>query len=214
MRMNDTALRVLDLPHDPREHIHATEQFLMEIDQSTRYLAGLAVGRRKRTVTKLYIESADSVLQPGSASVLSIVFSQLPTIDSTHVDIKALIEFLSDEETKRKRRRLFDWQNGIETAVEKGDLKLEHVPDRVATLLDDYTTWVKGSGLSAKLGAGEFLLTLSEAIIEGLTVVGIPKAIKTLLEFGNRKLDLAKEELQAPGRELAYIAHCKREFLV
>lgn len=211
MKMNDTALRILDLPHDPGEHRHATERFLTEIDGSTRYLAGLATGRGKRTVTKLYSESAASVLRPGNTSVLSVVFSQLPSIDPARVSIKTLIDFLSDEDTKIKRRRLFDWQNGIETAVEKGEIKIEHVPDRLATLLDDYTVWIKSSGLSEKVEAGEFLLTLGEAFIEGLTIVGLPKAIKALIGLGKRKIDLGKEELHAPGREIAYIAHCKRE---
>lgn len=211
-QMADIATRVCDLPHDTREHAQAIAQFLSDIDRSTRYLAELASCQGGRTVAKYYAQDVDKVLRPGSNSVLSIIFSQFPAIDPARVKIKDFIEFLSDEETKMKRRRLFDWQNTLETAIEKGDLKTRDVPDRIAALLDDYTTWIKASGLSSKIGVGEILLTLGEAFIEGLTIVGIPKAIKTILELGKKKIELTKEELTAPGREIAFIAHCKRNF--
>ena len=51
-----------------------------------------------------------------------------------------------------------------------------------------------------------------EALIDGLTLVGIPKAVKTVLNIKKNKVDLTKEELSAPGREVAFISHCQRKF--
>ncbi len=210
--MTSTALRVLDLPPDTSAEQQAIDKFLIEIDTSTRHLSELAMRYGKNAVAKYYTQSVGSVLTPGNQSVLSIVYSKFPTIDLSHIGISEFIDFLSDEETKKMRRRLFNWQNGIETAIEKGNIKIEHVPDRIATLLDDYTTWIKSSGLTSKISAAETLLTLSEAFIEALTLVGIPKAIKTILDFGKRKIELNKAELNAPGREVAFIVHCQRKF--
>lgn len=210
--VSETAFATLHLPTDRAEHGAAIRSWLEEIDSKTRRLADFALRRGKRTVAKYYADDVSSTLRPGRHAVLSVVFAQFPKIDATRVDLGDLIGFLSDEETKKKRRRLFDWQNGIETAVEKGDMRIQDVPDRIATLLDDYTTWIKASGLASKMSIAETLLSLGEAIIEGLTVVGIPKAIKTILELGKKQVDLRKEELEAPGREVAYIAHAHRSF--
>lgn len=212
MRMNENALRILDLPQDRNKHQESYDNFIKEIDLSTRYLANLASMRGNKTVAKYYAQDVDAIFKPGKHSVLSVVFSQLPTLELERVGINDIIDFLSDEETKKKRRRLFDWQNGIENKIEKGDIKLNQVPDRIATLLDDYTTWINASGLSSKISVGEVLLTLGESLIEGLTLVGIPKAVKNILQLGKKKVELQKAELEAPGRELAFIAHCKRHF--
>jgi hypothetical protein len=210
--LRDVSVRYLDLPRNQHKHTNAIQQFLIEIDSSTRHLAELALRKDKRIVAKYYANDAEKVLRSGKHSVLSVIFSNLPSIDPESVPIDDLIDFLSDDETKKKRRRLFDWQNGIENAIDKGDLKIEHVHDRIATLIDDYTTWIDASDLSSGISIAEFLLNLSDALIQGLTVVGIPKAVKTILNLGTRKVELQKAELEARGREVAYIVHCQRKF--
>jgi hypothetical protein len=187
--------------------------WLADIDACTRTLADLAEKQGKRATAKYYLEDVDRTLKPGTDSALSVVLAQLPTIDLGRTNVDELLSFLSSEETKVMRRRLFNWQNDLQVALERGDRRPEDIPDLIATLSDDYTAWVGKAGFASNLRrAAEFVLALGEATVEALTVVGIPSALQKVLQLRQRKLDLTREELSAPGREIAYIVHCKRSF--
>jgi len=117
-----------------------------------------------------------------------------------------------DEETQIKRRRLFSWQNKIESKIEKGEIRIEHVPDMITERLDTYIEHLKLSEQKFKYGVFESILFIASNIISGLTLLGLPNSIKNLMEFKKREFELQKEEMAAPGRELAYIVHAQRKF--
>ena len=139
------------------------------------------------------------------SDVTSIIFSHLPTIESESLDLENFIGFITDDETQRKRRRLFSWQNNIEMKIQKGEMTKEHVFDLIATNLDDYTSWTKKSGLKLKYEKREFVYYSLASL---LTVVNLPKAIQRLFQIKKSSLDL-KDDEKAPGRELAYISHAE-----
>ncbi len=149
--------------------------------------------------------------QKSDNGVLNIIMSQLPVLDNSDINIDALVDFLKDEQTQVKRRRLFSWQNDIENKIESGSLKLEHLPDLIATLIDDYKSHVELSELNYKYGKIEVLLVVVSNILSGLTLLGLPTAVKNLIEFKKRKVELLKSEIEAPGRELAYIAYAHKK---
>lgn len=149
----------------------------------------------------------------GTSAVTGIVYNQLPVLEYEKVNIQDLIDFVKDDYTQKLKRRLVVWQNNIETQIETGSIKISHLPDLIATRLDDYAEWIKKSELIFKYGIFESIMVVASHIVKGLTLVGLPDAIKGLIEFKKRELDLKSSELQAPGRELAYIFHANREFL-
>lgn len=151
----------------------------------------------------------------GKQAVLGLLYQEMPTLDLETLDLSELcdlIDFLKDEETLRRRRRLFNWQNQIQAEVDKGEINIKHIPDMIATMLDDYTEWLKISKLKLNYGIYESLLSIPENIVTALSIVGLPKAIKNMMQFRKYELELRQAELQAPGRELAFIAHAKRKF--
>jgi len=151
----------------------------------------------------------------GKHTVLGLLYQEMPILDLEvpHLsELNDLIDFLKDEETQRRRRRLFNWQNQIQAKVDKGEINIKHIPDMIATMLDDYTEWLKISKLKFNYGICESLLSIPENIVTGLSIVGLPKAIKNMIQFRKYDLELRQAELQAPGRELAFIAHAKRKF--
>ncbi|MEE8207214.1 MAG: hypothetical protein V3T82_09710, partial [Nitrospinaceae bacterium] len=77
---------------------------------------------------------------------------------------------------------------------------------------DTYLDHLRVSQLRFKYGAFETLLVMGANVVQGLTLIGLPKAVKNLLEFRKRELQLREDELRAPGRELAYIVHANRQF--
>ena len=118
----------------------------------------------------------------------------------------------SPEKTQVLRTRLFSWFNGIETKLENGDLKVEHLQDMVLERFDTYLEHLRLSQLKFKVGIYQCLLNLPKNILLALTLTGMPAAWANLLEFKKREYELMEEELKAPGRELAYIVHINKEF--
>lgn len=143
----------------------------------------------------------------GKGEVLGVIFSKLPILDQRNLNFEEMINFLNDEETKRKRRRLFAWQNGLETQIEKGNLKIEHVPELIATLLDDYVSWLKKSTLKLKYEKREFVYSFLSSFL----TLKISDAFKKYFEFKKRTIDLLDDQ-QAPGREIAYLVLSAKRF--
>ena len=177
-------------------------------EELKRSLANL-ISKRDINVTPRYnLDNFNKEYGLGKIQILSIIYSHLPTLDLPFLNIDYLVGFLSDEETKIKRRRLFSWQNEIENKIEKGEIKIEHVPDMIATYLDDYTKWIEKSELKLKYEKQEVVYYFLSSL---LSPIKLPEAIKKLFEFKKRKLDLLDEE-KVSGRELAYIVHAQRRF--
>lgn len=145
----------------------------------------------------------------GSDEVLSIIYSSLPRLEVEKLDIDYFLDFLKDDETQKLRRRLFCWQNEIETSIEKQEVKLEHVADLLITRLDDYSSWLQKSELKLKYEKCEIIYYFLASII---VPVSLPKAIEKIFQFKKRKIELLDDE-KVLGRELAYIAHAQRRFV-
>lgn len=155
----------------------------------------------------------------GRTDVVGIIFSRLPQLDARHVNVETLLDFIKDAHTQKLKRRLFVWQNDIETQIETGALKIEHLPELIATRLDDYTEWIKKSELKLKYGIYESILLMASPILAALlqdlesSLLMLPVAATGLIKLRKHGIDLEQAELQAPGPELAYIFHANRRFL-
>jgi hypothetical protein len=171
-------------------------------DETVRILANILRKEGAIVVPKFHSNDFANAFQPGNSEVLSIIFSHLPTLDASYLNINELIDFLKDEETQVKRRRLFAWQNDIELKVEKGEIKIEHVSDLIATLLDEYTVHLKRSKLKFKYGTFEILLLVAANVLSGLTLIKLPDAVKNLLELKKENLNFLKLKYRRLARSL------------
>ncbi len=210
--LNDHIASMSDYPFEPRNVKDLMDSALKYVRGNVRRLAVKARLHDVNAIPYYLLEDFDNAFETGNNKVMSIIYRELPTLDNSNLKIDYLIEFLCDEETQIKRRRLFSWQNDIENKIEKSEIKSEHVPDMIAERIDTYVEHLKLSELKFKIGISECLLNLPREIILSLTGVGLPKAIKNMLEFKKRELELKEAELKAPGREIAYIVHAKRKF--
>lgn len=143
----------------------------------------------------------------GNEPSLSILINA-PKIDFDHMDFKQFINFITSDETQKLRRRLFNWQNEIS----KKNLKPNEIQELIATRLDDYKTWIDTTKMKYEVNRFELVLTIGAEVLENLLQLKPSKAIKALFDFSKRELDLTLNELQAPGRELAYIYHIQDRF--
>ena len=214
---NDEMERVDQMWTSEAEKLLSTKKNKFDIyyltDVIYREYTNYILAKGINAIPKYSSKQFSNTFRKGNSQLLNTIFSQLPTLDPDNLNIDELIDFLKDEETQVKRRRMFSWQNDIEAKIEKGDIKIEYVPDMIAERLDTYIDHIKLSELKFKYGVFENLLMLSANIIAGLTLVGLPKAVKNLIQFKKRELELQEAEIKAPGRELAYIVHTHRQFV-
>lgn len=186
--------------------------WLQDLDAKAKMFTDHAVKLGKRAVAKFYAEDVDKTLQPGWDAVLSITFPKMPCVVPGRPEIDDLVRFLNDEETKRKRAALFNWHCGIDTAVQQGRISMEEVPDRIDALLEDYTGWLRQSGLFAGARPCEFLMTFDNSFIEGLVSAVQLRGNRSAFAVGRRGLKLIEESPREMGREIAYIAHTGRNW--
>jgi hypothetical protein len=178
------------------------------LNQDLRRFAIEASNRTHLKVTPKYTSDVfQNTYKSGSEQVLGIICSCLPAISPSEPDVDALIAFLRDEGTASRKRRLFSWQNDIETQIEEGRLKVEHIPDLIATLLDDYAAWLRKSRLKLKYERRELVFYFLSSV---LTAIRIPDAVREIFEFKKRRVTLLDDE-KTPGRELAYIVYAREE---
>lgn|GEM_PF-4341421 len=198
---------VLDTPATAAEKI----AWLQGIDANTKALADLAVKHGKRAVAKFYAEDVTRCLMPGWNLALSFMF-RLPKIQLDQSYIGTLMAFLADEGTRQRRHQLFDCIEGGEIAVENGTVKVEAIPNRLAALIEDYSHWIRSSGLSSGSTRVEFLFSFGQPFIEQLVAVAVPKEVNQILTLRPRGLALTEGERAVSGRQLAYITHAKRDY--
>ena len=194
--------------HTIKDLMDCSDKAMKFVTGNVRRLALKARQKGAKATPYYSVINFDRAFEVGNDKVLSVIYQKLPTLDESNLDMDYLIDFLKDEETQVKRRRLFSWQNDIETKIEKGEIKIEYLPDLIATNLDDYTQWIEKNNRGIKKARREFMLYASLSFLGGLSV---PTALKKYCELKERKLHLLDDE-KAPGRELAYIDHAKRKF--
>lgn len=144
----------------------------------------------------------------GTNVCLGVILKNLPEINFEKTDFRQFYNFITNDETIKLRRRLFNWQNEIE----KNKMSTNEIQELIATRLDDYKTWIDTVNMKHETNNFETVLVITAEVIENLLCLKPSKAVKALFDFRKRELDLTLGELQAPGRELAFIHHVLEEF--
>ena len=187
-----------------REWIHRRQWRCPSAREMVRrcHSGGLNVSAQLRS------DTFGSVFYHGSTEVAVAVYNSLPTIDPEHLDSDMFLGFLRSEETQIRRRRMRAWENDIAMKVKNGTMETSHVPDLIATSIDEYSMWLKKSGMKLRSAKYEFLIY---GLLSALTIVTLPLAVSKYFKYRRLRLDLSEDE-KVPGRELAYISDAKTSF--
>jgi hypothetical protein len=150
-------------------------------------------------------QSASSNKQDNQGRVLSIVLNQFPELDDSVpwqevLDLKAKLH--------EQQHDLHRWMRKIA----KGDVGLIELRDEIEGLLADYIRHMDLQRAKRRMSRLETILLVTAEVAENLIRANFGKLAQGLVEFRNRDLGLAEAELQAPGRELAYIAAVRERF--
>lgn len=149
----------------------------------------------------------DEFLQ-GKNDVIKVILSELPEPDFETVSWQQLIDFKNDPDSKRKLLALRAWCNDIA----KGTITGFEIAEKLEYLCHEYKEHIKFHKMKANTGFLETMLLVTAEALEGLVRLKPTQVAKALFAVKHRKVQLHETELNAIGREVAYIIKAKEAF--
>ncbi|HYO74858.1 MAG TPA: hypothetical protein VE010_00230 [Thermoanaerobaculia bacterium] len=134
------------------------------------------------------------------SDVINLVVHQLPqpTEDSS---LEHILRFRQDEDARRSLRRLRAWiAKAIHDAAPISDLQTE-----LQLFIDRYAEYMRIHRLKSEVGTLETFFTTTADVVGNIAKLNLGAAVKALFEVRARRIALMEAELQAPGREAAFI---------
>jgi len=139
--------------------------------------------------------------------VLEIVINRLPT-PTADTPLEAVIEFRSDPDAMRALRRLRQWMSRI---ARQGS-SAKDIEAELDDLIDRYTEYMNVHKMKCHLGTLHSLVSVSLDVLENLTRLRFKAAFDAFFSLRSQRLALTEAEINAPGREAAYIVRTEETF--
>ena len=188
----------------------ATASTAHSLERATRLIA---LQHRKiegsDTIPLIATSPAEQNVELGSArgEVLQVVLRALPEPDqSTSWD--DILEFRANEDAQRDLRRLRLWVN----ALAGSNRSPRDVTDELNDLYDRFTEHMRLHKMKINHGVFETFVTVTADVTENLMKLRLGNAARVLFSISQRRIAMMEAELQAPGREVAYIARAVTKF--
>lgn len=140
-------------------------------------------------------------------NVAHIILHQLP-IPSELTPWESILDFRHDSETAGKLLALRNWMN----EVARAELPPNEIEEKLEWLIYDYKQHLDLHRMKINTTTLEAVVIATAEMFEHLVKFEFGKLAKGLFSLKHRRLDLIEGELNAPGREVAYIAKAKEKF--
>jgi len=215
--LSEEDLNYFDTIHPPFGTTKFVARTFPQQDAINRDFAELARRKGKWAVPKFFYPNYKALYSNAKDEVLSILFSQFPKMQITENNFDNFIDFITDDETIEKKRKLFLWQNRIERRLIEGSVNIEEIYEIIESDLESYITWLNKHIEHFKYkviwqGIFEIVSGILISLVIDKALIGVPLALGNgLLTFKNNAIELKEEEKIAPGNELAYIVHLQRK---
>jgi len=175
--------------------------------------------------TDLARSVADAICQRYRCSAVAIVDGEIPTsegrLDGTlritlgqlplpAIDTPwdAIWDWREDDMARRMYARLRAW---ISRAARNHDSTRETI-DELAAQLADYDSYMALHHRNMVHSRLDVIITTTAELLESLVTFRLSAAVKQLLNLRRAEINLLKTELDAPGREVAYLYESHRRF--
>jgi hypothetical protein len=146
-------------------------------------------------------------LPPGKESVLRIVMPILPEPDGK-TSLENILDFRSDEVAQSAFRELRHWI----VELSKGSINVVDTLTEIERLVLNYERFMHLHHMETQKGLLELILVTPMETVEKLVKLQWSTLAKGLLRIESDKLALMKAEMEAPGREVAYLSMTNRRF--
>jgi len=140
--------------------------------------------------------------------IAEVLLKQFPVLpeDTSWEDV---IEWRNDEDAMIKLRRLKHW---INTVSERDTININHLEEEVLFLLDEYEHYMNIKKKKYTYTPIRALLTTAGGVLETVAKLKLKDLVDLPFQIFERKILIAESEIDAPGRELAYIVATKERF--
>lgn len=122
---------------------------------------------------------------------------------------EAIIEWRNDSEAQIKKRRLQHWINNVS---QRAELNIAHLNDEILYLMDDYSQYMKVHNLKTRDSVLYTVLTTTAEVIENVTKFNFKELVEIPFKLRERSILRLEAELQAPGREIAYVIETNKKY--
>lgn len=139
-----------------------------------------------------------------NSKVLEVVLSKIPIPDA-NVSWQQIIDYRADPDSIKKFNALRVWIQDISTM----DYSKNEISDRIDYLLNDYESHLNFHKLKHTHSTLRVWVTTVAEIAESLVRLKFSKIAETVFTLSEKNLELYEAELQAPGREIAYISKAR-----
>lgn len=142
-----------------------------------------------------------------TSDVLRVVLHDFPLPDRT-TPWQAIYDWRNDADAVRRYRRLRAWVGELC----RNHIQPQDIRDQLAVLTDDYGTYMKRYHRTMRKSRAEVIATTAAGILEDLAHVKLSGAVEKLFALWKAEASLSEIELDAPGREIAYLVAAKDRF--
>ena len=144
----------------------------------------------------------------GKGQLIMLIVDALPEPDFDNTPWEQIIDFRNDSDMRYDLLELRNWCN----EVAKGEISGFEITEKLEYLTHTYEQHMKVHKATITTGSWETFLMISAEMLEGLTRLKPTQTVKALFTIKHRRVQLRKAELNAPGREVAYIMKAHERF--
>jgi len=144
----------------------------------------------------------------GKEDMVSVVIQFLPEPDFENTPWEQILDFKENEESKRLLGYLRNWTNKISNK----QITFCEINEELEYHCQKYEEFIKTQKAKVNYGTFETLLMIPAQMLEGIIRLRPTETVKALFEFKYRRLKLNETEIEAPGRDLAYLIRARQEF--
>lgn len=139
--------------------------------------------------------------------VIRVIIEKMP-IPSEATPWESIKDFKADNRNSGKLASLKVWLN----SVVKSERSISEVEDELEHLLHDYEQSLKIHNIKFRTGVFQSLTVGTAEVIENMVWLKFSKLASGLFSARKEKAELLSLELNAPGREVAYIVEANTRF--
>ncbi|RIK76741.1 hypothetical protein DCC62_10860 [candidate division KSB1 bacterium] len=194
----------------PLQRLGANISFIARcIDYDRR---GIACDLRRSGINAfpitIFDKTVDDEFLQGKSDVIKIILNKLPEPDFETVSWEQLIDFKNDPDSKSKMLALRNWCNDIA----KDNLTGFEILEKLEYLCHEYKEHIKLHKMKVTTGFLETMLMVTAEALEGLLRLKPTQTVKAFFSIKHKKVHLKQVELDAIGREVAYIIKAGETF--
>jgi hypothetical protein len=142
---------------------------------------------------------------PGN--VVRVVLKDMPEPSDT-TSLEEILEFRQDPESAKK---MFAFRRWIKTMMSK-DLPPTEISEELEWLEHQYEEHMRFHHMKIKKGVLQIVVTAAGEVSEDLIKLRFGKLSKALFSMSQKNIELMEAEMNAPGREIAYIVNARKRF--